>query len=194
MNFALMMVMAMTIDLAIGWPARLYAVIGHPVTWLGALISGLDRWINRDGDSPRTRRIAGGVTLVIVTAAAALPMIALQMLLPEGMMGVVLGGVLAWPLVALRSMHSHVAAVAKPLSENDLPAARFAVSMIVGRDTTQLDGAGVARAGIESLAENTSDGVVAPLFWGALLGLPGIAAYKAVNTLELYDWPPHAAL
>lgn len=184
MNFALMMVMAMTIDLAIGWPARLYAAIGHPVTWLGALINGLDRWINRDGDSPRTRRIAGGVTLVIVTAAAALPMIALQMLLPEGMMGVVLGGVLAWPLVALRSMHSHVAAVAKPLSENDLPAARFAVSMIVGRDTTQLDGAGVARAGIESLAENTSDGVVAPLFWGALLGLPGIAAYKAVNTLD----------
>lgn len=184
MNFALMMVMAMTIDLAIGWPARLYAVIGHPVTWLGALINGLDRWINRDGDNPRTRRIAGGVTLVIVTAAAALPMIALQMLLPEGMMGVVLGGVLAWPLVALRSMHSHVAAVAKPLNENDLPAARFAVSMIVGRDTTQLDGAGVARAGIESLAENTSDGVVAPLFWGALLGLPGIAAYKAVNTLD----------
>lgn len=93
-------------------------------------------------------------------------------------------GVLAWPLVAVRSMYDHVAAVARPLAAGDLGAARVAVSMIVGRDPSVLDSAGVARAALESLAENTSDGIVAPLFWGAVFGLPGIAGYKAINTLD----------
>jgi adenosylcobinamide-phosphate synthase len=93
-------------------------------------------------------------------------------------------GILAWPFVALRSLHDHVAAVARPLEAGDIAAARTAVSMIVGRDPAQLDEAGIARAAIESLAENTSDGIVAPVFWGALFGLPGIVGYKAVNTLD----------
>jgi adenosylcobinamide-phosphate synthase len=105
-------------------------------------------------------------------------------LLPGGWAGVMLTGVLAWPLLALRSMHDHVAAVARPLAAGDLKAARLAVSMIVGRDPNLLDGPAVARATLESLAENTSDGIVAPLFWGVLLGLPGIAGYKAINTLD----------
>jgi adenosylcobinamide-phosphate synthase len=81
-------------------------------------------------------------------------------------------------------MHDHVDAVARPLMSGDLPAARQAVAMIVGRDPSRLDAAGIARAATESLAENTSDGIVAPLFWGAIFGLPGIAAYKAINTLD----------
>jgi adenosylcobinamide-phosphate synthase len=98
--------------------------------------------------------------------------------------GALIAGALAWPLVAARSLHAHVAAVARPLAARDLAGARRAVSHIVGRDPERLDAAGVARAALESLAENASDGVVAPLFWGALLGLPGIAGYKAVNTLD----------
>ncbi|WP_395004105.1 adenosylcobinamide-phosphate synthase CbiB [Cypionkella sp.] len=184
MSYALMMLTAMAIDLSFGWPDWLYRRIGHPVTWLGALIRALDLALNHDHASDARRRLAGVATLIVTVAAAALPMWALQSLLPQGWLGILLGGVLAWPLVALRSMHAHVAAVAKPLTAGDLPAARFAVSMIVGRDTTRLDPAGVARAALESLAENTSDGIVAPLFWGAVLGLPGIAAYKAVNTLD----------
>jgi adenosylcobinamide-phosphate synthase len=86
--------------------------------------------------------------------------------------------------VAARSLNDHVADVALPLARGDLPAARDAVSQIVGRDPARLDEPGVARAALESLAENASDGVVAPLFWGLLLGLPGIAAYKALNTLD----------
>ena len=97
---------------------------------------------------------------------------------------IALTALLAWPLIAVKSMHDHVRAVALPLVAGDLDGARRAVSMIVGRDPAQLDAAGVARAALESLAENTSDGIVAPLFWGAILGLPGIAAYKAVNTLD----------
>jgi adenosylcobinamide-phosphate synthase len=96
----------------------------------------------------------------------------------------VLIGIVAWPFVALRSLHDHVAAVSAPLQAGDLAGARVAVSQIVGRDPATLDEAGIARAAIESLAENTSDGVMAPLFWGALFGLPGIIGYKAINTLD----------
>lgn len=180
MSFAGMMLVALVLDLLIGWPAWLFARIGHPVTWLGALIAGLERRWNH---GPQRR--AKGVVLVLVVVGLALGAgLALQALLPGGWPGVLIGGVLAWPLVALRSMHDHVTAVARPLAAGDLDAARGAVAMIVGRDVTQLDAAGVARAGLESLAENTSDGIVAPVFWGAVFGLPGIAAYKAINTLD----------
>jgi adenosylcobinamide-phosphate synthase len=93
-------------------------------------------------------------------------------------------GYLAWPFVAFRSLYDHVAAVRDPLRAGDIEAARSKVAMIVGRDPNQLDEAGIARAAIESLSENASDGVVAPVFWGALFGLPGIIGYKAVNTLD----------
>lgn len=175
-----MMLVALALDLLIGWPGWLYARIGHPVTWLGALISALERRWNRGG----ARRALGVALVLVVVGLAAGLGFALQAVLPGGWPGVVLGGVLAWPLVALRSMHEHVAAVARPLEAGDLDGARRAVAMIVGRDVTVLDGAGVARAGLESLAENSSDGIVAPVFWGAVLGLPGIAAYKAINTLD----------
>ncbi|MFN3526402.1 MAG: adenosylcobinamide-phosphate synthase CbiB, partial [Paracoccus sp. (in: a-proteobacteria)] len=92
--------------------------------------------------------------------------------------------VLAWPLVAVRSLDDHVRAVARPLAAGDLAGARAATAMIVGRDVTRADEAALARASIESLAENASDGVIAPLFWAAIGGLPGIAAYKAINTLD----------
>ena len=96
--------------------------------------------------------------------------------------------------LAQRSLYQHVADVRAAFAEGDLPAAREAVSMIVGRDPQQLDEAGVCRAAIESCAENFSDGVVAPVFWLALLGLPGLLAYKAIITfLELHDRPSHRA-
>lgn len=181
MSFAAMMLVAMAIDAAIGWPAALHVRVGHPVTWLGALIGGCDRRWNRAGTRRRRR---GLIVAVAVIALATVVGMAMQAALPAGWTGVLLGGVFAWPLVALRSMHEHVAAVFRPLAAGDLGAARRAVAMIVGRDPTWLDEAGVARAALESLAENTSDGVVAPLFWGVVAGLPGIAAYKAINTLD----------
>ncbi len=177
-----MMALALALDAVLGWPGRLFARIGHPVTWIGALIAALEARWNR-GDPARRRRM-GLACLLLVVAAAALPAWALQALLPPGAAGMLIGAVLAWPLIAARSLHDHVAAVARPLAAGDLPGARAAVAMIVGRDPAQLDAGGVARASLESLSENASDGVVAPLFWGAALGLPGIAAYKAVNTLD----------
>jgi len=178
------MMLALVIDGLAGWPGALYARIGHPVTWLGRLIGALDvRW-NRDGDAFARRRLAGMATALLVIMLASVPAMAVQIAIGPGWPRILLIGILAWPLVALRSLYEHVGAVAKPLQAGDVEAARQAVAMIVGRDPARLDDAGIARAAIESLAENTSDGIVAPIFWGALFGLPGIVGYKAVNTLD----------
>lgn len=186
--FAGAMVVAMAVDALLGWPAWLFARIGHPVTWLGRLIGAIDTAWNRPSDTRAFRRAAGVAGALLVIALSVALGWALQSLLVSWLPFVwgrlVLLGVLAWPLVALRSLHDHVAAVAKPLRGGDIAAAREAVSQIVGRDPAMLDEAGIARAAIESLAENASDGIVAPVFWGALFGLPGILGYKAINTLD----------
>jgi adenosylcobinamide-phosphate synthase len=178
------MLVAMAVDAVLGWPGALFARIGHPVSWLGRLIDVLDERWNRPADTPATRRWAGVAVALIVTASAAGIGWLVQEAMPSGWRGALLLGVLAWPFVALRSLYAHVTAVRDALEAGDIDMARKAVSMIVGRDPAALEEAGIARAAIESLAENTSDGVVAPLFWGALLGLPGIAGYKAINTLD----------
>ncbi|SPP96389.1 Cobalamin biosynthesis protein CobD [Bradyrhizobium vignae] len=183
-GFAGAMVVAMAVDALLGWPAPLFARIGHPVTWLGRLIAAIDAAWNRASDPPAWRRAAGVAgALVVIALSVALGWI-VQSVLSLGWIQIMLIGILAWPLVALRSLHDHVAAVAMPLQAGDIAAAREAVSRIVGRDPTALDEAGIARAAIESLAENSSDGIVAPVFWGALFGLPGIFGYKAINTLD----------
>lgn len=184
MTMAAAMLVALALDAVVGWPDRLYARIGHPVTWLGALIDALDARFNREDWRARTRRLAGVAVTIGVTALTVGVGAALQALAPEGGASVLLVGVLAWPLVAARSMYDHVADVARPLVADDMDAARQAVSMIVGRDPARLDAAGIRRSTLESLAENTSDGIVAPLFYGVIFGLPGIMAYKAINTLD----------
>ncbi|MBT0778383.1 adenosylcobinamide-phosphate synthase CbiB [Paracoccus sp. pheM1] len=170
---------ALLVDALIGWPDALYRRISHPVVWIGRLISALDARWNRG-----RHRIARGALAVAVTlGAAVIPALLLTWALAGLPFGPVVLGVLAWPLVATRSLHDHVAAVARPLAAEDVPAARAAVAMIVGRDLDDRPEP-IARAALESLAENASDGVVAPLFWAAVAGLPGIAAYKAINTLD----------
>jgi adenosylcobinamide-phosphate synthase len=178
------MAVAMAVDALVGWPAWLFARIGHPVTWLGALINVLDARCNRSGDAPARRRAAGIAAALLVVVIAVGLGLALQLEFSSGWSRVVLVGMMSWPLVALRSLHDHVAAVALPLQAGDIAGARVAVAQIVGRDPAILDEAGIARAAIESLAENASDGIVAPVFWGALFGLPGIIGYKAINTLD----------
>lgn len=184
MGFAGAMAVAMTVDALLGWPGALFVRIGHPVTWIGRLIGLLDRSWNRSVDAPSIRRIAGvAAALLVIGLCIGFGWI-VQAVLSPGWSGVIFLGILAWPMVALRSLYDHVAAVAQPLQSGDIDAARLAVAQIVGRDPATLDEAGIARAAIESLAENTSDGIVAPVFWGALFGLPGVFGYKAINTLD----------
>ena len=194
--FAAAMVLGLVIEAGLGWPNALYMRIGHPITWIGAAIAACDTRFNRARDPDFARRAAGvAVTLALCGVVWGLAA-ALVWLLPGGWLGVVLTGILAWPLIAARSLFTHVQAVALPLGRGDLAGARVAVSMIVGRDPAQLDSAGVARAALESLGESTSDGVVAPLFWGVIFGLPGIAVYKVINTMDSmvgHLSPRHAA-
>ena len=126
----------------------------------------------------------GGLVILFLVALAALLGLAIQLVLADGWVGFVLMALLASSLIAARSLHDHVADVASAFEGAGIDAARCTLSRIVGRETAELDEAAIARAAIESLAENTSDGVTAPLFWGALLGLPGLFAYKAINTLD----------
>ena len=196
MSFALIMVLALGLEGLLGWPERLYVRIGHPVTWMGAVIRACDQRFNRETDSPSRRRLMGGLVVAGLCAAVWLAAALVVGVMPGGPIGTVLVAVLAWPLVAARSLHDHVRAVALPLASGDLEAARAAVSRIVGRDPRRLDSAGVGRAALESLGESTSDGVVAPLFWGLIFGLPGIATYKLINTMDSmigHMSPRHAA-
>jgi len=175
--------LALVLDAGVGWPAALYARVGHPVGGFARAISWFERRWNRPGGRRRWLGALAAAVLVGGTFAAgwAVEQTVRAML---GRWWWVAAAVLAWPALAQRSLDDHVRPIARALAAGDLPAARAAVSMIVGRDTDALAEAGVARAGIESLAESFCDGVVAPLFWLLLLGLPGAWAYKAINTAD----------
>lgn len=178
------MLIALALDVAIGWPDWLYRRIGHPVGWMGRLIAEADLRFNRS-ELPDAVRKRNGITVALAVIAVTGGIAwCITLMLPGGFLGMAIAGVLAWPFLAARSLDEHVRAVAEPLAAGDVSGAREAVSKIVGRDPAILDSPAMARASLESLAENASDGVVAPLFWGTLFGLPGIAAYKAVNTLD----------
>jgi adenosylcobinamide-phosphate synthase len=176
---------ALASDAAFGYPPALFKRIGHPVTWMGALIARFEQRLNRLDRPFATRRRRGVGALILqimaVTGAALAIEFALQSIL--GVAALMPAGVLAGSLIAQKSLAEHVARVADGL-DTGLEQGREAVSQIVGRDPQTLDEAGVARAAIESLAENFSDGIVAPTFYTALAGLAGGALYKAVNTAD----------
>ncbi len=175
---------ALAIEALIGYPDPVYRRAGHPVTWMGRLIAICDARLNRPEAGFAARRAAGLAAEALLLAAVAAPAGALQVALHGSWAGFAALAVLGAALPAQRSLHDHVAAVASALDRGGPAAGREAVSRIVGRDTAALDAAGVARAALESLAENFSDGVVAPALWMALGGLPGAALYKAVNTAD----------
>lgn len=173
---------AMLVEGAVGWPGRL----SHPVVWIGDLIAALERRWNGAERPEGTRRALGVFTVLILIAVAGGAGWGVQALAAQAPL---------WPALALlllcgatgvaaRSLFDHVRAVARPLKAGDLPAARLAVGMIVGRDVDAMDEGEVATAALESLAESFCDGVVAPVFWFVVGGLPGLFVYKAVNTAD----------
>lgn len=177
---------ALALDAAIGWPAGLYRRVGHPVGGFARLIvAGAAQW-NRPGRSDAARRPLGVVTLLVLVLVSGGTALAFEQIIRvwAGPWAWPLVAFAAWPALAQRSLLDHYDAVRRALASGDLPAARRAVGLIVGRDTADLDEAGVARAAIESLAESCCDGVIAPLFWLVALGLPGAWAYKAINTAD----------
>jgi adenosylcobinamide-phosphate synthase len=176
--------LALLIEAVMGYPGWMVRSVGHPVMWMGGLIGFLDGALNHDSMTNASRKAAGVFSLLIVIGVAGGAALVLERGLLRLPFGVVAAALAASTLLAQRSLHDHVANVAAALEQEGLAAGRKAVSHIVGRDTDKLDEAGVARAAIESLAENFSDGVAAPAFWLAVFGLAGGVIYKAVNTAD----------
>ena len=159
----------------------------HPVRAIGALIAGLERMLRRLFPKSHGGELAGGVVLVLLT-----------LLIPTGLTVLLLWGcwlvspwlalgvesVLCYQLLATKSLAAESKKVYDALKAGDLKGARYAVSMIVGRDTQRLDEAGVTRAAVETVAENASDGVIAPLIFMAIGGAPLGMFYKAANTMD----------
>lgn len=177
MSHALPLLVMLIAEAACGYP-RAWR---HPVVAVGALIDAVERRWNR-GDAVR-QRLGGVALLALLVGLSVLLGGAIERLAGQGW-GLIAVVAIGTTGLAQRSLYDHVAAVLGPLSRGDLPAARRAVAMIVGRDTETLDERGVAVAAIESLAESFCDGVVAPAFWFLVGGLPGLFAAKAINTAD----------
>lgn len=176
--------LSLAFDAVFGDPEALNRRQLHPVQLIGRVIAWADARFNLESDTPGRRRNSGAWTAIALVAGA----FVLGWLVQRALLALPLGplwlAIVMSALIAQRSLYDHVAAVASGLETGGLGGGRLAVSRIVGRDPEALDQAGVSRAAIESLAENFSDGVTAPLFWAALLGLPGLLAYKALNTAD----------
>jgi len=167
----------------IGYPRPVLNVIGHPVMWMGKLIEMLEKRANNTALSSVRRRRNGFVMLAILLAATAFVALAIKLALRDIPFGWAAEIFIASTLIAQKELGQAVRAVADGLRDS-LAEGRRAVAHIVGRDPEQLDEDGVARAAVESLAENTSDGIIAPIFYLLLFGLPGVAIYKAINTAD----------
>jgi adenosylcobinamide-phosphate synthase len=176
--------LALLLDAVVGEFGPLFRVLPHPVTLIGGLTGWFDRRLNREQRSHQARIVSGLVVVILMITMVSAIGWSLHGLAIKFPYGWVVELIVVTLLIAQRSLFDHVRAVARGLDRNGLQGGRAAVAMIVGRDPDSLDEYGVARAAIESLAESLSDGVVAPVFWYLLLGLPGLLVYKTINTMD----------
>ncbi len=181
----LILIVACGIEAVLAYPAMLFRAIGHPVSWIGAMIATLDSTLNRPDSSFAARRAAGVATLLLLLAASISAGLVLELAaraIPY--LGPALAVVTVAALIAGGNLDQHVRAVAAALRNEGLAGGRHSIAKIVGRDPDSLDEAAICRAAIESLAENASDGVTAPALWFLVGGLPGMITYKAINTAD----------
>ncbi|MGK7344440.1 MAG: adenosylcobinamide-phosphate synthase CbiB [Candidatus Nitrospinota bacterium M3_3B_026] len=179
MSLALQILAAAALDLLLGDPRR----APHPVRWIGFFLERLE---------PRARRVfknerAGGAMAVLVTLPVVLAAVLLVIGVAEALhpaAGDAARVLIIYTTLSARGLADHAMAVHRALASGGIEEARAKVGMIVGRDTAAMDEEGVARAAVESVAENTADGVIAPLFYAALFGPAGAMLYKAVNTMD----------
>ena len=181
----LILIAACGIEAVLAYPALVFGAIGHPVSWIGALISRLESRLNRVEYSAAMRRAAGVMTVLLLIAVSLGVGLALEIAVRSvPILGFILAVVIVAALIAAGSLDQHVRAVAAALRNDGLAGGRQTIAKIVGRDPEALDQAAICRAAIESLAENASDGVTAPALWYLVGSLPGMIAYKAINTAD----------
>jgi adenosylcobinamide-phosphate synthase len=183
-RFVILMI-SFGIEALLAYPAPVFRAIGHPVSWIGALITALDSGLNRPDISFAMRRAAGVATVLLLLAGSLGAGIALERIATSvPYLGFTVEVLVVATLLAAGNLDQHVRAVAATIRAEGLAGGRRSIAKIVGRDPDTLDEAAVCRAAIESLAENASDGVTAPALWFLIGGLPGIIAYKAINTAD----------
>ncbi len=182
---ALLLLCGLVLDWFIGDPVRLWQRLPHPVAGFGKIIDILDSAFNSDCDAPVMAMRKGSLAIsLLIIAAIVMGLIFSWLISCLGGFGWLAEILIIWILLAQKSLLDHVGDVARGLRENGLEGGRQAVSLIVGRDSQMLDESGICGAAIESLAENFCDGVVAPAFWYLVFGLPGLFAYKMINTAD----------
>lgn len=181
----LILIFALLADWKFGEPEILWSRLPHPVVMFGKAIKTCEKAFNIDSDPDGERYKKGALVISSLIILNILIGISLHWLFSFlGILGWALECIVVFTLLAQRSLIAHVGAVAEGLRKDGVEGGRKAVSMIVGRNPNALDSSAVSRAAIESLAENFSDGVVAPAFWYAVFGLPGLFAYKMINTAD----------
>lgn len=175
--------LALLVERLFGYPKPLYDKIGHPVEWFGSVLKKLEALLYDPQAEPLQARLRGLAVLLALLLIVTIPAVFVASILSTLKFGWIVEALLATALIAQHSLYEHVSAVGKGL-DISLNEGRKAVARIVGRDPAALDESGIVKGALESLAENASDGIVAPVLWYALLGLPGIVAYKAINTAD----------
>ncbi len=175
--------LALVLERRLGYADWLVPRFGHPVVWIGNLISWLEARLNIADQADDQRRFKGLVMLGVVLAVVGTLTIGLMLALRLLTYGWVLEALIATSLLCQKELGQRVQEVADGL-DTDVQQGRDAVAHLVGRDTKTLDESEVSKAAIETLAENTSDGIIAPAFWMMIGGLPGAALYKAINTCD----------
>lgn len=175
--------LALLVERLFGYPKPLYDKIGHPVEWFGTVLKKLEALLYDPQAEPLQARLRGLAVLLALLLIVTIPAVFVASILSTLKFGWIVEALLATALIAQHSLYEHVSAVGKGL-DISLNEGRKAVAKIVGRDPAALDESGIVKGALESLAENASDGIVAPVLWYALLGLPGIVAYKAINTAD----------
>jgi len=181
----LILLVALVLDWFLGEPQILWSRVPHPIVLFGKAVSFADKTLNHATDEDQTQYKKGVVAITLLILLALLVGLVIEFIIGAiGWFGILIEMFIVFALLAQKSLYDHVNAVAIGLRENGLEGGREAVAMIVGRDPEMLDQSGICRAGIESLAENFSDGVVAPAFWYVIFGLPGIIVYKMINTAD----------
>ena len=180
----LILLIALTLDIVLGWPEKIYTNIGHPVSWIGKVISYCERSLNKKKYPGQLLKLFGALTFFLTVIPITVAAFLMDQMLINFPYGFFMQAILIWPFLATKSLYTHVKDVADTLNKKDLNASREALSKIVGRDLKNSDENTICGGAIESLSENTSDGIIAPLFWAFFFGLPGIVFYKTINTLD----------
>lgn len=170
--------LSLILDYVIGWPNAIYQRIGHPAVWIGTGIHHYEQWLNHEGLPAPIRKLYGiGLVCIMILGAWILGNLISEL-------GWLAEIIIAVSMLASKSLYDHVENVRKALAQNGVEAARLEVAKIVGRDTAHMNESQVSKAAIESLAESTCDGVIAPIFAYILGGLPAMLLFKAINTAD----------